>query len=391
MSARTDTWAIIAGGGTAGHVTPGLSIAREIQRRGVLPEQIKWVGSQRGIEVRLVPEAGFPLELLPGRGIQRRLTRANVGAVIGLVRAIFRALILVRRARPSIVIGLGGYASVPCILAAVIWRIPIVVAEQNAVPGAANRLAARFAKACALSFADTDLQNGTWTGNPVSPEILAVDRLVDRASARGRLGIEDDRLLLAVFGGSLGARRINNALIDALGEWRDCSTLAVRLVGGSRDHADLANRNPISERDTVQFTLVEYEDDMPSVYAAADLVVCRAGASSVAEIAAIGVPAVLVPLPGAPGDHQTANARAVEEKGAGWLIPQAGFTPETLTMRLESFVNLQNLLTDAARAAHGFGGQNAAAALADQAERLMGITRNGGSGAGTAAVREIAA
>ena len=365
MSARADTWAIIAGGGTAGHVTPGLSIAREIQRRGVLPEQIKWVGSQRGIEVRLVPEAGFPLELLPGRGIQRRLTRANVGAVIGLVRAIFRALILVRRARPSIVIGLGGYASVPCILAAVIWRIPIVVAEQNAVPGAANRLAARFAKACALSFADTDLQNGTWTGNPVSPEILAVDRLVDRASARGRLGIEDDRLFLAVFGGSLGARRINNALIDALGEWRDCSTLAVRLVGGSRDHADLANRNPISERDTVQFTLVEYEDDMPSVYAAADLVVCRAGASSVAEIAAIGVPAVLVPLPGAPGDHQTANARALVNAGAAVMVTDGELDGARFHAEVDALIAEPDRLHEMSQRAKGVARRDAAEAVVD--------------------------
>ncbi|MDG1411621.1 MAG: undecaprenyldiphospho-muramoylpentapeptide beta-N-acetylglucosaminyltransferase [Acidimicrobiales bacterium] len=365
MSARADTWAIIAGGGTAGHVTPGLSIAREIQQRGVRPEQIKWVGSQRGIEVRLVPEAGFPLELLPGRGIQRRLTRANVGAVLGLVRAIFRALILVRRARPSIVIGLGGYASVPCILAAVVWRIPIVVAEQNAVPGAANRLAARFAKACALSFADTDLQNGTWTGNPVSPEILAVDRLIDRASARGRLGIEDERLLLAVFGGSLGARRINNALIDALGEWRDCSTLAVRLVGGSRDHADLANKNPISEHDTVQFTLVEYEDDMPSVYAAADLVVCRAGASSVAEIAAIGVPAVLVPLPGAPGDHQTANARALVNAGAAVMVTDGELDGARLHAEVDALIAEPDRLHEMSQRAKGVARRDAAEAVVD--------------------------
>jgi undecaprenyldiphospho-muramoylpentapeptide beta-N-acetylglucosaminyltransferase len=365
MSARADTWAIIAGGGTAGHVTPGLSIAREIQRRGVRPEQIQWVGSQRGIEVRLVPEAGFPLELLPGRGIQRRLTRANVGAVIGLIRAIFRALILVRRARPSIVIGLGGYASVPCILAAVIWRIPIVVAEQNAVPGAANRLAARFAKACALSFADTDLRHGVWTGNPVSPEILAVDRLVDRASARGRLGIEGDRLLLAVFGGSLGARRINNALLDALGEWRECSTLAVRLVGGSRDHADLVTRNPITELDTVQFTLVEYEDDMPSVYAAADLVVCRAGASSVAELAAIGVPAVLVPLPGAPGDHQTANARALVDAGAAVMVIDSELDGARLHAEVDALISQPDHLHEMSQRAKGVARRDAAEAVVD--------------------------
>ena len=369
MNTRADTWAIIAGGGTAGHVTPGLSIAREIQRRGVPAEQIQWVGSKRGIEVRLVPEAGFPLKLLPGRGIQRRFTRANVGAVVGLVCAIFQALVLVRRARPSVVIGLGGYASVPCVLAAAIWRIPIVVAEQNAVPGAANRMAARFAKACALSFVDTDLRQGVWTGNPVRPEILAVDRLTDRVNARDRLGIEDDRLLLAVFGGSLGARRINNALMDSLGEWRERSNLAVRLVGGSRDHADLANRNPITERDTVQFTLVEYEDDMPTVYAAADLVVCRSGASSVAELAAIGVPAVLVPLPGAPGDHQTANARALVDAGAAVMVIDGELDGARLRAEVDELIDQPSRLQDMSERAKGTARRDAAEAVVD----LVGV------------------
>jgi len=204
-----------------------------------------------------------------------------------------------------------------------------------------------------------------WTGNPVRPEILAVDRLTDRASARDRLGIKDDRLLLAVFGGSLGARRINNALMDSLGEWRERSNLAVRLVGGSRDHADLANRNPITERDTMQFTLVEYEDDMPTVYAAADLVVCRSGASSVAELAAIGVPAVLVPLPGAPGDHQTANARALVDAGAAVMVIDGELDGARLRAEVDELIEQSGRLQDMSERAKGTARRDAAQAVVD--------------------------
>ena len=187
----TGAYAIVAGGGTAGHVVPGLAIAEELVRRGVPRQKVHYVGSARGIETRLVPEAGFPLTVLPGRGIQRRLTLANVGAVLGLVGAVITGIRLVRRLRPAVVVGLGGYASVPCVIGAILWRVPIVVAEQNAVPGAANRLAGRFAKACAVSFEGTDLPNAVWTGNPVRPEVvaLATPDASRRGSARERLAV----------------------------------------------------------------------------------------------------------------------------------------------------------------------------------------------------------
>jgi UDP-N-acetylglucosamine:LPS N-acetylglucosamine transferase len=152
---RSPTYAIIAGGGTAGHVVPGLAIAAALVERGHPPTSIHYVGSERGIERTMVPAAGYSLTLLPGRGIQRRLTWANVGAVLGLLAATWRGVRLLRRRRPAVLVALGGYASVPAALGAILWRVPIIVAEQNAVPGAANRLVARFAKASAVSFAGT--------------------------------------------------------------------------------------------------------------------------------------------------------------------------------------------------------------------------------------------
>jgi UDP-N-acetylglucosamine--N-acetylmuramyl-(pentapeptide) pyrophosphoryl-undecaprenol N-acetylglucosamine transferase len=369
MRGNASTYAVVAGGGTAGHVSPGLAIAEEIVRRGAPRESVHYVGSERGVEARLVPDAGFPLTLLPGRGIQRRLTFDNLGAILGLVRAFFRAVVLVRRLRPAVVIGMGGYASVPCVLAAVVWRVPIVVAEQNAVPGAANRLAARFAKAVAASFPDTELPRATWTGNPVRPEVLAVDAAAQRADARVDLGVAPDRVMVTVFGGSLGARRINDAVFASLESLRGRSDLSIRHIAGIRDHDDLAARVPVDESDAIDFTLLAYEDGMPTVFAATDIVVCRSGASSVAELAAVGVPSILVPLPGAPSDHQTANARGLVAAGAAVLVADAEFDGVRLAHELDQLVVDDELRRRMAEAAIAFARPDAAASVVDLVER----------------------
>lgn len=368
MSRQTNTWALIAGGGTAGHVSPGLAIAEEIVRRGAPREAVHYVGSARGVETRLVPEAGFALTLLPGRGIQRRFTFDNFGALAGLMVAMVRSIVLVRRLRPAVVVGLGGYVSVPCVLAAVLWRVPVVIAEQNAVPGAANRLAGRFARAAAVSFRDTDLPRAAWTGNPVRAELLAVDPSAQREAARARLGVGADRVMLTVFGGSLGARRINEALFGALPGWRHRHDLAIRHVAGTRDHDALVARIPLTDDDELSFELVAYEDDMASVYAATDLVLCRAGASSIAELAVVGLPSLLVPLPGAPGDHQTANARALEAVGGAVLVADADLDAARLTREIDALVIDADRREAMASAAATLARPDAAAAVVDLIE-----------------------
>ena len=259
-------WATIAGGGTAGHVIPGLAIARALVRRDHPKSTIHYVGSTRGIERELVPDAGFPLVLLPGRGIQRRLTVQNVPAIVGLVRAAGRALALLARRRPKVVVALGGYASVPVAAAAAVWRVPVVVAEQNAVPGAANRFVARFAKAAAVSFPDTPLPRAVVTGNPIREEVLAVDRRRDRDEARAALELEPGRKVVLVFGGSLGALRINRATIDAVRQWKDRTDLAVRHVVGDRDWAIVQAERPALDEGGLQYQAVRYEHDMPRAH-----------------------------------------------------------------------------------------------------------------------------
>ncbi|HZA86543.1 MAG TPA: UDP-N-acetylglucosamine--N-acetylmuramyl-(pentapeptide) pyrophosphoryl-undecaprenol N-acetylglucosamine transferase, partial [Acidimicrobiales bacterium] len=315
-------FALVAGGGTAGHVQPAIAIARALVDRGHRPGAIEMVGSERGIEARLVPAAGFELTLLPGRGIERRISLQNVRSALALVRAFGRAWRLVGRRKPRVVVSVGGYASVPCALAAVLRRVPIVVAEQNAAPGAANRLVSRFAKACAVSFEGTPLPRAVVTGNPVRPEVLAIDRSRDAAPARTKLDVEPGRSVVLVFGGSLGALRINRAAVDAVRRWADRSDLHVRHVIGSRDWEEItADGPPVPMGAAVHYQAVEYDDDMPTSLAAADVAVCRSGASTSFELLGAGVPAVLVPSPHVTADHQTANARHLVEAGAAVLVP----------------------------------------------------------------------
>ena len=365
------TWAIIAGGGTAGHLVPGLALGRALVERGHDPSTIHYVGSTRGIEARMVPAAGFGLTELPGRGFVRRLSVGevvgNVGAAWELTRAAVSARVLVRRMRPSVVVAVGGYAAVAVGLAAAAARIPLVVLEQNAVPGSANRLLGRFAKASAVSFPGTDLPHASVTGNPVRPEILAVDRsAAGSAVARAALGIPTGRRLVAVTGGSLGSLRINQAVLGSVGKWADRGDLAIRHAVGARDWDLISSSVPALPDGGLVYQPVQYEDRMDLLLAAADLVVCRAGGNTVAEISAVGVPSVLVPLPGAPGDHQTANARFLSDAGAAVLVPDPGFDADTLVGLVEP------LLADPDRLA-AMGEAAAACGRRDAAERAAAL------------------
>ena len=362
-------WAVIAGGGTAGHVLPGISIAQQIVGQGAPRGAVHFVGSARGVETRLVTEAGFGLTTLPGRGLQRRLALTNVTAAIGLLRAFGQALVVLRRLRPAVVLGLGGYASAACGAAAVLLRVPLVIAEQNAVPGLANRLLSRFAAGAATAFEATELPRATWTGNPVRTEVVAADRTSGRAAARAALGVGSERRLVAVFGGSLGSTRINRAVAAATEHWQARDDLHIRHIAGRRDYDGLARAIAADRDGALGYDLVAYEDDMATVYAAADLVVSRSGATTVAELAAAGVPAVLVPLPGAPGDHQTANARRLVEAGGAVIVRDAELDGTRLAAEVDALLDDPDRLTAMGRAATALARPDAARAVVDLIER----------------------
>lgn len=372
-AASERVWAVIAGGGTGGHVVPAIAIGRALVTRGHDPASIRFVGSSRGMESRLVPAAGFELTVLPGRGIARRLTLDNVGAVLGLLAAFVRALVLIGRLRPAVTVSVGGYASAPAALASVVWRVPVVVAEQNAVPGLANRLAGRFAAASAVSFDGTPLPRAVVTGNPVRPEIVSADTSPSgRAAARAALGLPPDRVVVAVAGGSLGAGRINEATVELARRWSDRTGLCIYHVVGRRDFADISARRPPGAPGGLDYRQVDFEDRMPLLLAAADLAVQRSGASTVAELAVVGLPAVLIPLPGAPGDHQTVNARRLADAGAAVLVPDRELDADRLALELDALVADPDRRAGMSRAARRLGRPDAAdrvAALVEDSAR----------------------
>ena len=223
-------------------------------------------------------------------------------------------------------VGVGGYASLPCLVAARLQRIPAVVHEQNAAPGLANRIAVRLGARAAVSLPGTPLSGAVVTGNPVRASVIGVER---RPSA--------DRPLVAIFGGSLGARRLNEAAAELYDLWRDRADVTVHHVSGAAGHAAAEAAAAAGRRssDVLDYRLVRYEDRMPELYATTSIAVCRAGATTVAELAAAAVPSVLIPLPGAPGDHQTRNAEALVDAGAAVLVPDAECTGARLAAELE--------------------------------------------------------
>jgi undecaprenyldiphospho-muramoylpentapeptide beta-N-acetylglucosaminyltransferase len=356
-------YALVTGGGTGGHVYPGLAVAEALVARGHAREDIHWVGSARGLEATVVPAAGFPTHLLPGRGLQRRLTLTNVSVAGQTIAAFAKAWRLVGRLRPEVVVGVGGYASLPCTVTARLRRIPVVVHEQNAAPGLANRIAVRLGARAAIALPGTPLAGAVVTGNPIRASVAAVER-----------NPSPDRPLVAIFGGSLGARRVNRAGTGLYDRWRHRADLAVHHVSGAAGHTETVAALDGLRRpdDAIAWKLVRYEDDMPGLYAAASVAVCRAGATTVAELAAAGLPSVLVPLPGAPGDHQTRNAMALVEGGAAVLVPDSECDGERLELEVGRLLSDPVLLQRMSRAARDLAKPDAADRLADLVEEVSG-------------------
>lgn len=361
--ASAPVFALISGGGTGGHVYPALALGDALVGRGHSRASVRFLGARRGLEARAVPEAGYEIDLLPARGFQRGATPQhlldNLRMVFAMVVAMVEALQLVRRMRPRVVVGVGGYASLPGVLAARVLRIPIVIHEQNAVPGLANRLATRLGARAAVSLPGTRLRGAVVTGNPVRASVAAVTREA-----------ESDRALLGVVGGSLGSPRLNDAVLDLYDRWRARTDVSVRHVTGPRHYDQARNRLVRLRRpkDALVFELVAYEDHMETLYGRAALAVCRAGAVTVSELAAAGVPSVLVPWPGAADDHQTANARAMEAVGAAVLLPDAQCDGARLDAVAGELLADPARLTMMSKAARSVARPDAADRLADLVE-----------------------
>ncbi|MFZ2502700.1 MAG: undecaprenyldiphospho-muramoylpentapeptide beta-N-acetylglucosaminyltransferase [Nocardioides sp.] len=349
------TRVLLAGGGTAGHTSPLLATADAI--RLIEPDaEITCLGTARGLETTVVPAAGYRLELVPPVPLPRSITLDLAKVPWRLTQAVREAAAVIRRVRADVVVGYGGYVSLPAYLAAKRLGLPLVLHEQNALPGLANRVGARLASVVAVSFPDTPLPRARYVGLPIRPMIATLDRAALRAEARAQFGLDADRPTLLVTGGSQGAARINAAVSGAAQALVASGAQVLHVVGPK------GSANP-GEVDPRHYVVKPFVDRMDWAYAAADLVLCRAGANSVTEAAAVGLPAVFVPLPIGNGE-QRLNAAPVVSAGGALLVEDQELTAQRVQ------ADVIPLLLDAQRlhamgaAASGLVPRDAAAALA---------------------------
>ena len=346
---------IIAGGGTGGHVIPALAIAQQLKKQ--FAAEVLFIGTARGIETRLVPQAGFPLQLIKVGALKNVSLMTRARTMFDLPRALWTAGRMVSDFRPDVVIGVGGYASGPAMLAAIRRRIPTLAFEPNVVPGFANRLVAHFVSAAAVHFEETCeyFSNCKVTGVPVREAFFNIS-----AKSAGNENVPT----VLVFGGSQGAHAINQAMIESLPGLR-AKVPAIHIIHqtGQRDYEMVLaayqrlGMTKTDEAPVAPFAEVhKFIDDMPSTFARADLLVCRSGASTVGEITAAGKPAIFVPFPRAADDHQNVNARALERVGAAIVVEEsnlgAAYLVETIAALFFDAHRLQSMSEAARSLAH---------------------------------------
>jgi len=351
--------AILAGGGTGGHVIPALAIANQLKKS--YGAEVLFIGTARGIENRLVPAAGFPLQLVRVGALKNVSLMTRLKTAFDLPRAIWDAGRMINQFAPDIVIGVGGYASGPAMLAAVVKHVPTLAFEPNVVPGFANRMVARFVSAAAVHFEETAkyFRHAEVTGVPVRQAFFEIP------PKRGGTPT------LLVFGGSQGAHAINEAMIRCLRVLqKEAPGIHIIHQTGERDYNDaLAAYRSLGESAEVY----KFIEDMPAAFARADLVVCRSGASTVAEIAAAGKPAVFVPFPRAADDHQRINAEALAREGAAVVVEESRLEGVWLAETIAALLQDPHRLQKMSQAARGLAHPNAAHDIAVMAARVAGI------------------
>lgn len=354
---------VLSGGGTAGHINPALAVAEVLEARG---HTVLFAGTPQGVEARLVREAGIPFTAFEAAGFDRSRPASIVSAVAKILKSTRDAKRWFADVRPDVVVGFGGYVSIPVGRAAEILRIPVVVHEQNSVMGMANKYLGKRAKAVALTYevagsALDDTSKVVVTGNPVRSSVLAAQR----EDGRAMLGVPDDALMLLVFGGSLGARHINTALCALKRRLLAVENLFVVQVTGPKELEAVEAALSLTDEEQKRWKLFGYQDRMGETLAACDMVVSRAGATSLAEISALHIPAMLVPFPFATEDHQTTNAKAYVQGGAAYMMPDDQVEGEQFAELLFSMIEDGAVRERMREASKAFKTKDAASRLAD--------------------------
>lgn len=355
---------VIAGGGTAGHVNPALALAAELSGH-----EVSFAGTAAGVEATLVPRAGYELDTIEVSGLDRSRPWALPLVALRAALAVGAARRLLRRRRPDVVVGVGGYVSLPVCLAARLERIPVVIHEQNAVLGLANRLLKPLAAAVAVSFEDTRPQAGrraVVTGNPVLPQIARCERAALRQRALEAFDLGGDAAVVLVFGGSQGAQRINRAAAGLAERWRQRRDVQVVHITGRAAHAEVeAAVRRASGSGGLTYRVVPFVEDMVLAYAAADVAVCRGGATTIAELCVVGLPAVIVPYPYHRDRQQERHALILERAGAALHLPDAETTAQRLAVLLDELLAQPARRAAMAAAAARLGRPDAARRLAE--------------------------
>jgi UDP-N-acetylglucosamine--N-acetylmuramyl-(pentapeptide) pyrophosphoryl-undecaprenol N-acetylglucosamine transferase len=330
-------------GGTGGHVYPALAVARALEAHS---QDIVWLGTHRGLESRVIPEAGIDIEWISVKGLRRKGILALIVAPFQLAWALIQALSVIMRRRPAAVLGMGGFVSGPGGLAAWLTRRPLVIHEQNAAAGLTNRHLARLARVVLQAFPGSfnSSVHAETVGNPVREDIAAVAAPAERYRDR------NGPLRLLVLGGSQGALALNKTVPEAIAKLPVDARPVIRHQCGS---LTIGTASDAYESHGIDVDLVEYIEDMAAAYAWADIVVCRAGALTVAELCAVGLPALFVPYPGAVDDHQTANARPMADAGAAVIIDESMLSADVLAGQLGEWLTSRDDLLEKAEKAHG--------------------------------------
>jgi len=328
--------ALVMAGGTGGHIFPGLAVAEALRERGW---RVHWLGAPGSMEAQLVPPRGFAFEPIEFGGVRGKGALTLALLPLRLLRAFWQALQVVRRVKPDVVVGLGGYITFPGGMMAVLAGKPLVLHEQNSVAGMANKVLAGVADRVFTAFPKA-MPKGIWVGNPL--RVAFTQQAAPAARFAGRTG----PLKLLVVGGSLGARALNDIVPKALALLPEAQRPVVTHQSGAKQIDELRANYAAAG---VSADLTPFIDDTATAFAEADLIVCRAGASTVTEIAAVGAAALFVPFPAAVDDHQTTNARFLVDQGAGWLVPQTELTPQGLANTLAT-LDRAELLARAAKA-----------------------------------------
>jgi UDP-N-acetylglucosamine--N-acetylmuramyl-(pentapeptide) pyrophosphoryl-undecaprenol N-acetylglucosamine transferase len=351
---------LIAAGGTGGHIYPGIAVANEILRRDPSSE-VLFVGTSRGLETKVVPENGFQLSLIHSTGLKSVGLKGTVKGLALLPKSFLEARKLLKEFEPNVVVGAGGYVSGPVLLIASLLRIPTLVMDSNALPGFTNRRLARFVDRAALAFSEALPffgRKGVVTGNPVREDFFDIEERVPNGKVN-----------LLIFGGSQGARAINNAAIDSLPELNEMrETLSITHQTGDADFERI--KNAYEKAGWAAAQVRAYISDMTGQFSQTDLIVCRAGATTCAELAAAGKPAIMVPLPTAADDHQRKNAEALERAGAAKVILQSDLNGKILAERISDLASSPDTLRKMGDSARKLAKKDAAAATADIIEEL---------------------